>query len=149
MRFLGVMFEVAGGYRPIAQLRDLCRRDRFHDICAEITGQHPTRPSHRSRAGGLVPKAALVGGARVLASGPRAPARSAVAPPRNPRLDTRSPGRGPDQSRVGVRRLHICDVNDDVAEVSLVLARGTQAWAVAARMERVNGRWLCAYLEII
>jgi hypothetical protein len=140
-RFLAVVFEVAGGFRPVAQLRGLCRPDRFDDICGQITGRHPTNASRLLRSGGFVPPGAIVRGRRTPAVLGRTPTS---APPRAGRVDSRGPA-----AKITVKRMHICDVSDQAAEVSVVLARSSLIWAVAARMELVNGRWLCAHLEIL
>jgi hypothetical protein len=45
--------------------------------------------------------------------------------------------------------VQICLVSDTVAEVVAVLARRGASAAMAFRMEKVHGRWLCSHLEII
>ena len=44
--------------------------------------------------------------------------------------------------------LHVCEPVDGVAEVSAVVRRNGRAHAVAARMEGLDGRWLCTALQI-
>jgi hypothetical protein len=131
-RFLATCVEVIGGFRPMAQLRPLCFPEQFADI-AERLGAHPaTGPGWRSRSP-----------APVAARGPGS-VRGAPGPPRTGRVQQTGPG-----DRVSVRRVQICEAVDGVAEVAVVLARRDRVWAMALRMERRRGRWLCTYLEVL
>ena len=123
-RFLAICVEVLGGFRPMAQLRALCLPERFDDI-AERLRDHATG---RSRSAPRTPVA------RRAATG---------APPR--------PGRAGQSAgdRVALRRIQVCEAVDGVAEIAAVLARRDQVWAMALRLERTQGRWLCAHLEVI
>jgi hypothetical protein len=44
--------------------------------------------------------------------------------------------------------VHLCEPVDGVAEVSAVVSRAGRAHAVAARLEGIDGRWLCTALQI-
>jgi hypothetical protein len=44
--------------------------------------------------------------------------------------------------------VHVCEPVDGVAEVSAVARRAGRAHAVAARLEGIDGRWLCTALQI-
>jgi hypothetical protein len=47
-----------------------------------------------------------------------------------------------------VTSVRVCEPVDGVAEVSAVARRGGRAHAVAARLEGIDGRWLCTALQI-
>jgi hypothetical protein len=131
-RFLATCVEVIGGFRPVAQLRSLCVPEQFADI-SERLGTHPaTGPAWRSR------------GMAYLAARTHGPGRAALGPPRTGRVQQTGPG-----DRVFVRRVQICEAIDGVAEVAVVLARRDRVWAMALRMERRRGRWLCTHLEVL
>lgn len=44
--------------------------------------------------------------------------------------------------------LHVCEPVDGVAEISAVVRRNGRAHGVAARLEGLDGRWLCTALQI-
>jgi hypothetical protein len=44
--------------------------------------------------------------------------------------------------------VHVCEPVDGVAEISAVVRRNGRAHAVAARLEGIDGRWLCTALQI-
>ena len=59
-------------------------------------------------------------------------------------LDPRSPrSRCPEH----VRSVHVCHPTPDIAEVSVVTAGGDQCRALALRLERRKGRWMCTALD--
>ncbi len=49
--------------------------------------------------------------------------------------------------RPQVRQARICFVDAGVAEVALTVQYGPRLRALAARLEREDGRWLCTVLE--
>ena len=51
-------------------------------------------------------------------------------------------------SRAHVQSVHICQPCDEVAEVAVHLRHGARSRAVAARLELVQGRWLCTALQM-
>ncbi len=53
------------------------------------------------------------------------------------------------QAPVSVRVVRVGEPVDGVAEAAAVLARGDRHWAVALRLERHHGQWLCAFLQVI
>jgi hypothetical protein len=131
-RFLATCVEVIGGFRPLAQLRPLCFPERFAEI-AERLGAHPASgPGWRSRGLAHIASRGSLGG------------RGPVAPPRGGRANQTGPG-----DRVQVRRVQICEAVDGVAEIAVVLARRDRVWAMALRLERRRGRWLCTHLEVV
>jgi hypothetical protein len=66
-------------------------------------------------------------------------ARSRTAAPPKP-----SPG-----DRITLRQTRICEPGTGVAEVAAVLGRAGQVWAMALRMERHQGAWLCTHLQVL
>lgn len=59
-------------------------------------------------------------------------------------LDPRAPrGRCPEH----VRSVHVCQPTPDVAEVSVVTAGTDRCRALALRLERRKGRWMCTALD--
>ena len=51
-------------------------------------------------------------------------------------------------SRPQVRSVHLCQPRDEVAEVAVHIRHGARSRAVAARLEVVQGRWLCTALQL-
>jgi hypothetical protein len=133
VRFLATCLEVAGGFRPVAQLRPSCRPDRFEHIAEQVRlwGQAPP-PGGPRRAGQRTTRT------------PISYRSQSGAPPRTGRAAQRGPG-----DRVAVRRVHICDVSSHVAEVAVVLSYRETTWAAVLRMEHRNGRWVCAFLSVV
>ena len=63
---------------------------------------------------------------------------------RTRQLDPRAPrSRCPEH----VRSVHVCHPTPDVAEVSVVTAGGNRCRALALRLERRKGRWMCTALD--
>lgn len=59
-------------------------------------------------------------------------------------LDPRAPrSRCPEQ----VRSVHVCHPTPDIAEVSVVTAGSDRSRAMALRLERRKGRWMCTALD--
>jgi hypothetical protein len=59
-------------------------------------------------------------------------------------LDPRAPrSRCPEH----VRSVHVCQPTPDIAEVSVVTAGGDRCRALALRLERRKGRWMCTALD--
>jgi hypothetical protein len=135
-RFLATCVEVIGGYRPLAQLRPLCAPENFADISHRLA-RHPS-----GGAGWRTRGLAHLGSRGQL--GRTGVAGGVVAPPRTGRAEQKGPG-----DRVVIRRVQICETVDGVAEIAVVLARRDQVWAMALRLERQRGQWLCAHLEVI
>ncbi len=70
-------------------------------------------------------------------------ARHSAPPPAAPT------GRFAPGGRVLLRHLRICEPRDGIAEVAAVLGRADQVWAMALRLERHHGVWLCSHLEMV
>ena len=60
----------------------------------------------------------------------------------------RMPG-GRGTERVRMRRVLTCELRTGVAEATAVLDNGKTSWAIALRIERRRGPWLCTLLEVI
>lgn len=130
-RFLGTCLEVIGGFRPVTHLRPFCVPGAYAKVAARLTSPAAAAPGARWRGFGH-------GAARGVAR-----MRNA-APPKAGRGNQTGPG-----DRITVRRVQICDIRGDAAEVAVVLARRDQVWAMALRLECVQGRWLCSDLEVL
>jgi hypothetical protein len=145
-RFLGVCLEVLNGYRPAGQLRPFCAPaaagiviERFAIRSAALARGGPAtarRPLATQRAD-AAPRAAAV---------PRADA--AIRPGKGPRPDaTTRPGAGRcaagPPARIRLRLLRICEPLAGIAEAAAVLETGDRCWALAFRLERHRGTWLC------
>lgn len=50
---------------------------------------------------------------------------------------------------VRLRRLHVCEPRAGVAEVAAVLGHVGRAWALAFRLERRRGTWLCTAVRVV
>lgn len=61
-----------------------------------------------------------------------------------PAAGRRRPGSG----TAGVRRVHVDEPGDGVAEIAAVVRSGSRCRALALRLEGVNGRWVCTALEL-
>jgi hypothetical protein len=48
-----------------------------------------------------------------------------------------------------VRSVHVCEPADGVAEASAVVAGTTRWWALALRLEGLNGRWVLTRVEFV
>jgi hypothetical protein len=48
-----------------------------------------------------------------------------------------------------VRSVHVCEPADGVAEASAVVAGATRWWALALRLEGLNGRWVLTSVEFV
>ncbi len=123
-RFVRACSEVLGGFRPLRHLSVL--------IAAEYLAEASERLLRPRRQDTL---------------GPGEP------PGRTPAFPTRRPSpirtaTGPADA-VQVRHHRISEPSDGVAEVSVVLARGSDVWAMAVRLERGPAGWLCTYLQVI
>lgn len=132
MRFVSMFLEVTAGFRPLTQLRPYCRPDRFERINDQLRGRASVRPSPMARGA-----AALNGLAVIVGRGP-------TSPPRGARATQRAPG-----DRLSLRRVQICQVSDSVAEVVAIFGRREASAAMALRLEKIQGRWLCSHLEIV
>ena len=48
-----------------------------------------------------------------------------------------------------VRSVHVCEPADGIVEVSVVIAGAQRWWALALRLEGLNGRWVATQLELV
>lgn len=127
-RLVSVCLEIQGGFRPVVQLRPLCRPESYHEIARRLLD----RPA--SQRGCAGPRRGMATGTPA-----RRPGALGAAPRSN-----RNP-----VDRISVLRVRTCAVSDEVAEITAVLSRGGRVWAMALRMEAQQGRWLCTHLELI
>lgn len=132
-RFLGICLEVLNGYRAPGQLRSFC-------VPAE--------------AGGVIERiaarAALVAcGATTAAQRPGGAPRAGAMSGLDAASRTVS-GRRPTSSphRVRLRRLRVCRPLPGIAEAAVVLETGARCWAMAFRLERRRGNWLCTAVTL-
>jgi hypothetical protein len=123
-RLLGTCIEVLGGFRPVAQLRPFCAPERFDAIVNRLL-----RPVGAGRGHGATRSSLIVG--RAAPGRPGRPARTGL------------------EDRIVVRRVQICEVMEDVAELAVVMARHARVWAMTMRLERDRGRWVCTHLEVL
>ena len=54
-----------------------------------------------------------------------------------------------DRGRVVVMSVRVCEPMDGIAEVAVVARHGERVYAVALRLEGVDGRWRCIVMEIL
>jgi hypothetical protein len=123
-RYLALCLEVLGGFRPLAHLRVLTSAAAFDQIAAQLTRPRATGQT-ASRARTPLP----------------APGEGTLRP--TARL---VPAAG---DRVTLRQLLVCEPIAGVAEVAAVLGRAGRVWAMALRLERHHGVWLCIHLEVL
>jgi hypothetical protein len=129
MRFVATFLEVSAGFRPVAHLRMHCRPDRYQRITDHLRGRPATRSSPAVRGAAAFTGRALVVG-RMMSGGPTRTRHSST-------------------ERLILRRVQICQVSENVAEVVVILSRGEATAAMALRLERTNSRWFCVHLEIV
>jgi Family of unknown function (DUF6459) len=67
--------------------------------------------------------------------------RVRMAPPRGSRRQR--------PSQVALRRMRVCEPCSGVAEAAAVISHGDGAWAMAVRLERRRGHWLCTLLQVL
>jgi hypothetical protein len=48
-----------------------------------------------------------------------------------------------------VRSVHLCEPVDGVAEASVVVAGALRWWALALRLEGLNGRWVLTHVLFV
>jgi hypothetical protein len=107
----------------MAQLRPYCAPERFDAIVNRLL-----RPGGAGRGLGATRESVV---ARAAASQRGRPPRSLP------------------QDQVVVRRVHICDVAEGIAELAVVMSRRGKVWAMALRLERARGGWRCMHLEVL
>lgn len=55
----------------------------------------------------------------------------------------------PSDRRLRPGLVRMCEPRPGIAEISLVVGNGAQAWALAFRLERHHGRWLCTVAQLL
>lgn len=55
----------------------------------------------------------------------------------------------PRHQRAVVRSVHVCEPTDGVAEACALVVEHQRAWALALRMEALDGRWRCTELQFV
>ena len=73
--------------------------------------------------------------------------RVRMAPPRGPVVGRT--GRGGARQQVALRRMRVCEPRPGIAEAAAVVAHGDASWAMAVRLERRRGHWLCTLLQVV
>ncbi len=142
-RFVSTCLEVVGGYRPATHLRPLCSPEQFDRTVRLLTGRRMTgTPPRTLGAARLTAGSSVIG--RPTARTPVTGRSPTGAPPRNARADQTSPG-----GRIDIRKIHVSEPREGVAEVAVVLARQDRVWAMALRLEERTGRWICTALEVL
>jgi Family of unknown function (DUF6459) len=142
-RFVSTCLEVIGGYRPTTHLRPLCSPDQFDRVVRLLTGRGMAAEPSRTLGATRVPAGSPVPG-RLTARSPVTGRSRTGAPPRNGRANQKSPG-----DRIDIRKIHVGEPLEGVAEVAVVLTRQERVWAMALRLEDRQGRWICTALEVL
>jgi hypothetical protein len=76
--------------------------------------------------------------------------RVRMAPPRGPVVHRGGrDGARQRQSQVALRRMRVCEPRPGIAEAAAVVAHGESSWAMAVRLERRRGHWLCTLLQVV
>ena len=73
--------------------------------------------------------------------------RVRMAPQRGPVVSRT--GRGGARQQVALRRMRVCEPRPGIAEAAAVVAHGDASWAMAVRLERRRGHWLCTLLQVV
>ncbi len=116
---------------------------RYLALCVEILGGF--RPLAHLR---LLTSATAYGRIAAQLTGVGSTGRVAGLPPPWPGVTTGrlTPAPG---DQVVLRHLRVCEPLNGIAEVAAVLGRASQVWAMALRLERHHGGWLCHHLEVL
>jgi hypothetical protein len=141
VRLVNVCREILGGYRPVRHLSVLVAPE-----CLDAVSTQLTRPRRRRTAGpGTAGRGAVAG----RSTGQ--PARPGTRPGTGASGEPVPGRRGPllRSDPVVVRHQRVTQPLDGVAEVSAVLGRGDEVWAMALRLEQRPGGWLCTYLQVL
>jgi hypothetical protein len=128
-RYVALCLEVLEGFRPATHLRRLTLAAAFETVLDQLArpaarGGHPSSAGP-SPGGPAVPRpAAQIGGG----TGGRRDAGT---------------------DRLRLRRLWVGEPSDGVVEAAAVVGRADRAWALALRLERRDGAWLCTDLRVV
>jgi Family of unknown function (DUF6459) len=169
-RYVRTCVEVLNGFRPASHLRTLAGPVEFGAIVNQLTRRRNGR-GHFAQWPGSVRASANAGGPRPTTPGPhalvdgrgtgRAAARGPGAALRHPVVANAAASRygGPGTAAVRnsagaaqpyrVHRMRVTEIRDGVAEVVAVLGFGGASLAMAMRLERRGGQWICAVAQVI
>lgn len=119
-RFMAICLEILNGYRPTGHIRPVTSPAHALAVVEQLSVA-------RERAAALVRK-----------------------DPRTERAANRTRRPGPPRGQphrrdaaVRLRVLRVCEPRAGIAEAAAVLHTGGRTWAMAVRLERRRGRWLC------
>jgi hypothetical protein len=118
-RFVDACVEVLNGFRPVAHLRPHTSPIDFTTVVDHLTRRVRMRMTHGGEPAG------------------------------RPRVITVRSADADESPRVRLRRLRLCEPRDGVVEAAAVLDHRGDSWAMAIRLERRRGCWVCASLQVI
>jgi hypothetical protein len=155
-RYVRTCLEVLNGFRPAAHLRTLAGPVEFGSVVNQLS----RRRNGRGHFAQVAVAPAQVGGSRGAASNVRAKSPAPTVPMRHAvnlgqTALTRSPVTSARRNAPGaaqpfrLTRMRITEPRDGVAEVVAVLSYAGSSLAVAMRLERHDGHWLCALVQVI
>ncbi len=152
MAYVRLCIEVLNGYRSPSHLRRIGGPVEFTDVIDQIRRRH-NAIGHFQTSGRALNERVTV------AAGARNPAPIAYGRPAAPPTDLRSmaAGNATDRSAVdptrpaafSLTRLRVSEPRDGAAEVVAVLSRAGTALAVALRLERRRGAWICVLVQVV
>jgi hypothetical protein len=158
-RYVRLCLEVLNGFRPAAHLRTLAGAVEFGDVVSQLSRRRNGifRLSDRRPARGGVP---INRGSYVRHGLPdnQGPAKPVATPPANAvKVSTAAVpvGAGARRNVAGATqpfrllKMHLSEPRDGVAEAVAVLAYGGTTVALAMRLERHSGQWLCALAQVV
>jgi hypothetical protein len=154
MAYVRLCVEVLNGYRSPAHLRRIAGPVEFVDVIDQILRRHNACGHFLAVGRALNERLAVAGAARVTGPGrnvrdPLAYARpQAVRSGFNRGTPTR-PTIDPATTAFQLTRLRVSEPRDGVAEVVAVLTRSGTSLAVAIRLERTNGTWICTIVQVV
>ena len=140
-RFAGTCLEILNGYRPTGHVRPLATPLEAATIIEQLT-------LARARVADLQRSTGLGGerGYQRRQRTPRGPDRRAPDTRVVLRPISRSDGR---PRLVGLGPLRVCEPRTGAAEVAAVVRTAGRAWALAFRLERRQGAWLCTTARML
>jgi Family of unknown function (DUF6459) len=142
LAYVRLCIEVLNGYRSPSHLRRMSGQVEFDDVIEQIRHRHNGRGHFRNQAPATVAHAV---NQRSVAAGR---SRTGVVADPRPMPNRAAPERyaAPTFSLI---RLRVSEPVDGVAEVVAVLSKGDASLAVALRLERRNGTWICTVVQVI
>jgi Family of unknown function (DUF6459) len=158
-RYVRLCLEVLNGFRPAAHLRTLAGPVEFSDVVGQLSRRRNGifRLSDRRSPTGGVPANRGPRAEHAATSNQKRMEATLSAPPNAAKARTAAVAVGVAARRNAagatqpfrLLKMHLSEPRDGVAEAVAVLAYGGTTVALAMRLERHAGQWLCALAQVV